>query len=195
VAIRNVAQASANLAAMRSSPEEPDLMSATTAGDEARARAGRYIQNAMQREWRSFGIHLGAVYGGSPIICAEETDLPDDDIAAYVQRALPGYRAPHAWLEPGRSTLDLFGRSFVLLDLAGDDGTLAEPLLHAAAALGVPVVREALNKAEVAAIYGCKLVLVRPDGYIAWRGDAPPADPAGVIDCIRGAATRPATTS
>ena len=27
----------------------------------------------------------------------------------------PGARAPHAWLAEGSSTLDLFGRSFVLL--------------------------------------------------------------------------------
>jgi hypothetical protein len=30
-------------------------------------------------------------------------------------------------------------------------------------------------------------VLVRPDGYVAWRGDAMPTQPLAVIDRIRGA--------
>jgi hypothetical protein len=30
-------------------------------------------------------------------------------------------------------------------------------------------------------------VLVRPDGHVAWRGDDVPADPAWVIDTVRGA--------
>ena len=32
------------------------------------------------------------------------------------------------------------------------------------------------------------LSLVRPDGHVAWRGDAAPEDPAEVIARIRGAA-------
>jgi hypothetical protein len=36
-------------------------------------------------------------------------------------------------------------------------------------------------------MYERRLVLVRPDGHVAWRGDAPPADPLAVIDRVRGA--------
>jgi hypothetical protein len=35
--------------------------------------------------------------------------------------------------------------------------------------------------------YGAALVLVRPDQHVAWRGDSAPADPARLIDLIRGA--------
>jgi hypothetical protein len=31
-------------------------------------------------------------------------------------------------------------------------------------------------------------VLVRPDGHVAWRDDRATADPAALIDCVRGAA-------
>ena len=38
-----------------------------------------------------------------------------------------------------------------------------------------------------AALYERKLVLVRPDGHVAWRGDIEPADPLEIIDRVRGA--------
>ena len=34
---------------------------------------------------------------------------------------------------------------------------------------------------------GRALVLVRPDGHVAWRGDKVPKDPMSVIDRVRGA--------
>src|SRR5262249_44129670 len=36
-------------------------------------------------------------------------------------------------------------------------------------------------------LYEKRLVLVRPDGHVAWRGDASPLDAAAVIDRVRGA--------
>ena len=42
------------------------------------------------------------------------------ETSTYTQTARPGARAPHVWLADGRSTLDLFGRGFVLLRLGGD---------------------------------------------------------------------------
>ena len=45
------------------------------------------------------------------------TPAPPDLSHPYIQIARPGARAPHVWLRDGRSTLDLYGRSFVLLRL------------------------------------------------------------------------------
>jgi hypothetical protein len=39
----------------------------------------------------------------------------------------------------------------------------------------------------VAALYEQPLVLVRPDGHVAWRGGAVPAEPAALVDHVRGA--------
>ena len=69
----------------------------------------------------------------------------------------------------GRSTLDLYGRSFVLLRLGN------VPTAHiekAAKDRGVPLTVAALDEPDVLAAYQRKLVLVRPDGHVAWRADS-----------------------
>jgi hypothetical protein len=86
----------------------------------------------------------------------------------------------------GRSTLDLFGRGFVLLKL-GADGADPAPLAAAAASRRVPLEVVRLAEPEAMRAYERRLVLVRPDGHVAWRGDASPADPLAVIDRVRGA--------
>ena len=90
------------------------------------------------------------------------------------------------WLADGRSTLDLYGRGFVLLRL-GHDAPSGAGLERAAAAAGVPLAIVALDAPELLAAYQRRLVLVRPDGHVAWRADAEPDDAGAVIDCVRGA--------
>jgi hypothetical protein len=41
---------------------------------------------------------------------------------------------------------------------------------------------------EASQLYRHKLVLVRPDQHVAWRGDEEPADMLGLVDLVRGAA-------
>jgi hypothetical protein len=41
---------------------------------------------------------------------------------------------------------------------------------------------------EAPELYRHKLVLVRPDQHVAWRGDAEPADTLDLVDLVRGAA-------
>ncbi len=88
----------------------------------------------------------------------------------------------------GRSTLDLFGGNGFALLAFGGAGADAAPLLAAARARGVPVTLTAIDDAAIARLYERRLVLVRPDGHVAWRGDALPTDCAAVIDRLRGAA-------
>jgi tetracenomycin A2 monooxygenase-dioxygenase len=107
-----------------------------------------------------------AVVGGSPGV---------PPAGPYLPSAEPGARAPHAWLGEGpdrRSTIDLFGRGFVLLAGAGGSvwcGAAAE----VAAATGVPVTATILTEpaATAYAITGDAAVLVRPDGHVAGRLD------------------------
>jgi hypothetical protein len=142
----------------------------------------------MKREWQSLGIHLGYVYAGSPICIPDGTPPPNDDPTIYVQNTWPGSRAPHVWLADGRSTLDLFGRGFVLLCLGADTveiGTLED----VEKAVGLPLEIVRLTEESVFEAYEQKLVLVRPDGHVAWRGKKLPGNPAEMIDIVRGAGT------
>ena len=69
----------------------------------------------------------------------------------------------------------------------GDQPPDSGPLAQVAAARRVPLREIAIADPQIAALYERKLVLVRPDGHVAWRGDALPPDPAGIVERVRGA--------
>ena len=136
--------------------------------------------------FRTIGLQLGYRYEGSPIIVPDGTDPVPDDPEKFIASARPGARAPHVALRDGRSTLDLYGRGFMLARF-GEAMPEDQTIVEAATARGVPIRVEAIDNAEAAAIYDARLVLVRPDGHVAWRGNNAPSDPMAVIDRIRGA--------
>jgi hypothetical protein len=181
------------------SPEpNPVLHDDSPAGIAARAKLGPEFAEAMSKEWYTLGIHLGYRYDDSPICWPDGTVAPPLEVARYIQESRPGARAPHAWLQDGRSTLDLFGDTFVLLRFEANVDP--EPIAAALRADNVPVNVVDLS-AEEAAIkaYAAPLVLVRPDGHVAWRGSSMP-EPALLADCVRGSApyawrTKPLTPS
>ena len=184
VAERNVKESSGNLARMLSPGNNPTLWDDTEEGAQTRERVGREFADAIRREWFTQGIHLGYRYDDSPICWPDGLPVPENDVMSYQQSSRPGSRAPHAWLRDGRSTLDLFGRGFVLL--AFDDSDVSA-LERAAEAAGVPLTVHRLGaEADAAKAYEMALCLVRPDGMVSWRGDALPDDAALLLDCVRG---------
>jgi 2-polyprenyl-6-methoxyphenol hydroxylase-like FAD-dependent oxidoreductase len=187
IGARNVAEASRNLRRMLSPRPGPTILDATPEGARARAALGREFSALMRHEWFTLGMHLGYRYEDSPICWADGTGPTPDEPGTYVPTARPGSRAPHAWLRDGRSTLDLFGRGFTLMGL-GADASEAAPLIEAAARRRVPLTFVRLDEPAVLTLYERRLVLVRPDGHVAWRDDCAPTDPLAVMDRIRGAA-------
>jgi 2-polyprenyl-6-methoxyphenol hydroxylase-like FAD-dependent oxidoreductase len=155
-------------------------------GARVRRRVGAYLKEGLRMEWECVGVMLGYRYEDSPIDVADGTPPPPDPISDYHPSARPGSRAPHAWLGPGRSTLDLFGRGFVLLRF----GAAPDParLIAAARAQALPLTVVDIAQTEIAALYERSLVLVRPDGHVAWRGDAVPDDAEHLVRVVRGAA-------
>ena len=104
----------------------------------------------------------------------------------FRQSCRSGSRAPHAWIGEGYSTLDLFGGGYVLLRF-GKNSVAVNKIVDAAAARRVPLIVRDIDDAEIAQLYERELVLVRPDGHVAWRGDACPDDALALIDQVRGA--------
>ena len=188
VAARNVAEAATNLKRMLSPRDNlppKAVFEHGPEGNSARKRYGDAYTQMMKPEWFTVGIQLGFYYENSPIVVPDGTPPPPLEVSTYTQTSRPGSRAPHVWLEDGRSTLDLFGRGFVLLRL-GFDAPLAGPLVDAAAKRGVPLTVIHMTEERVVKNYERHLVLVRPDGHVAWRGDQMPADALAVIDRVRG---------
>jgi 2-polyprenyl-6-methoxyphenol hydroxylase-like FAD-dependent oxidoreductase len=138
--------------------------------------------------WLSIPEHLKSqyCYERSPICAVDDTPAPQAETAQFVPSTRPGARAPHAWLADGRSTIDLFGDGFVLVRL-GSNPLDATRLAAAAKTQGVPLAIETLADPELLALYEKPLVLVRPDGHVAWRGDQAPADAEALINRVRGA--------
>ncbi|MPZ56054.1 MAG: 2-polyprenyl-6-methoxyphenol hydroxylase [Rhizobiales bacterium] len=190
VAIRNVTQSSVNLQRMLSTrcerPPPPELFQDGPAADAVRKDYGDWFTATMRDEWFMNGFHLGYRYDGSPIIQPDSTVAPPYATSTYTQTARPGSRAPHVWLADGRSTLDLYGRGFVLLRL-GADAPSGEGIVAAARSRGVPLTVVFFDESAVIDAYQRRLVLVRSDGHVAWRGDAERANAGALIDVVRGA--------
>lgn len=153
-------------------------------GEAQRKSVYEQMSEALEEEWYSQGIGLGYRYEGSPVIVPDGTPEPPDPVSSYTQTARPGHRAPHAWIKEGQSTLDLFGRSFVLLKFRGAPAT--DDMERAARDAGMPLDVVELRRPDIAVLYERKLVLVRPDGMVAWRGDDIGQDARYIIDTVRG---------
>ncbi|MFE5296679.1 FAD-dependent oxidoreductase [Streptomyces sp. NPDC056632] len=110
----------------------------------------------------------------------------------------PGSRAPHLWLDRAGariSTLDLYERSLVLLSSADAAGGWHAAAARVAERLAVPIDSYRIGtgaNAELApvdgvdwaAAYGVTAngaVLVRPDGFVAWRSDGASEEPEAAL--------------
>lgn len=177
IAARNVREAASNRAADGMLPTGLELEEDTPRGEAARAAAGQQIRETRWKEWNTVGVQLGYRYAGSPIVAPDGTPEPPDLPTEYKPTTWPGARAPHAWLRPNTSTLDTFGAGFVL---AHDSRRDVAPMVAAASDMGVPF-RELRLPASIHGLYERSLVLVRPDGHVAWRGNEVPADPKSIL--------------
>jgi 2-polyprenyl-6-methoxyphenol hydroxylase-like FAD-dependent oxidoreductase len=186
VARRIVRQATDTMGEVAELPILARLEEPGPEGDRIRRAVGDDIIRERTQVFVSDGIVLGVRYDPSPVICADGTPAPEDSVSTYAPTSRPGSRAPHGWVAEGKSTLDLFGDGFVLLAFGGSRDEAAG-LVEVAARRSLPLQIVEIDDPDIASLYERNLVLVRPDGHVAWRGDRGPSDPAGIIDTIRGA--------
>jgi 2-polyprenyl-6-methoxyphenol hydroxylase-like FAD-dependent oxidoreductase len=137
------------------------------------------------------GLVLGHTFQSAAVIDdGTQEPTPRDLVGEYIPTAKPGHRAPHLWLDPTTSTLDVFGRGFVALtDPAGKPGLDYAADLAGTAA--IPLSTHAVQAAGWHDLYEVGpggVVLVRPDGYVAWRASSPPQTPQIFAAALRTAA-------
>jgi hypothetical protein len=157
----------------------------TEEGRALRAEIGPELVREVGRMFRTIGLQLGYRYEDSPIVMSDGTEAEPDDPETFIASARPGSRAPHVALADGRSMLDLYARDYVLVRF-GHKAPEGGEIVGAAKSRGVPIKVHRIDDAEAASIYDASLVLVRPDGHVAWRGDSEPNNPVEVIDRVRG---------
>jgi 2-polyprenyl-6-methoxyphenol hydroxylase-like FAD-dependent oxidoreductase len=139
-------------------------------------------------------IELGNRYRSAAVIPDDPADDGEPHIDPSVSKGRPGTRGPHVVLErDGKdfSVLDLYGRRFVLVAAPGG-GAWADAARTAAKSVSVPLDAYHLGAAgkvsdprtafpEAYGVTPAGAVLVRPDGYVAWRAqDATGANAAAM---------------
>ncbi|MGW0296293.1 FAD-dependent oxidoreductase [Streptomyces anthocyanicus] len=138
----------------------------------------------------------GAVVGADPAtpVVPEGLDLT----------GAPGSRAPHLWVRRGQdrlSTLDLYEDSLVLLSDAAQPTGWHEAAAGVAAGMRVPLKSyrvggspgadlipddEETDWARAHGVTRGGAVLVRPDGFVAWRSPGPAPDPESMLRQVVG---------
>lgn len=182
--------------------ERQPVAQATSARASARSAEHRHpgydAVPGAGRQKNVLAVALGYRYPAGAVVGADASGpaVPD----GFESTGAPGSRAPHVWVRRAGvrlSTLDLFEESLVLLTGPGGAGW------HAAAQRlaerhGIPLAAYRISDdphhelapepgTDWADAYGTTAdgaVLVRPDGFVAWRGEAAAADPDAELDGV-----------
>jgi 2,4-dichlorophenol 6-monooxygenase len=181
-----------------------DLM--TSSGPEGvAAREAMYAALDLKNyEFNAEGVELNQRYASSAIIAepGSKPEVFDRDEQLYVQATTrPGAKIPHAWLVDAHgqkvSTLDVTGHGQFSL-VTGLSGTA---WIEAVASLDLPYLRTVvIGSPNAQDLYGnwykvrqmseSGAILVRPDGFIAWRHADSLADPAAALALLTDALTQ-----
>lgn len=170
-------------------PSGTDKVTAPTS-DGARARAGLVeLLDLKDNEYNALGVELNQRYESAAVIGEDgpPEEFPRDREVHAQHSTRPGAKLPHAWLvdQDGRrtSTLDLVGHGMFTV-LTGPSG---QAWIDAVSALDLPFLKAVviggsdaqdlyLDWARTREVPEEGAVLVRPDGYVAWRAHAAAAD-------------------
>jgi 2-polyprenyl-6-methoxyphenol hydroxylase-like FAD-dependent oxidoreductase len=148
---------------------------------------------AFRQSWAELKTGSGPIivnyepnYEGSPVLFG-----PPDGVSRargdYVFRARAGHHLAPRTLSCGRDVFEELGDGFTLLAFGVDDSTVA-PFEASALARQIPlkVIRDTFASGREE--YAARLVLVRPDQYVAWTGNTVPADGDAVMRKVAGQA-------
>lgn len=175
IALRNT-QAARDLAKTVGTVEIPiSLEEDSERGQTARREVGLTLADFAE-EYGSLGVQLGARYDDSPLIIPDGPP-PTDTLVSYTPTSIPGGRTPHFWLNDdravGASLYDRLGRGFTLLHF-GEDARSLDSWRVSANRLGMPLALLEVSDSKARDLYDVGITLIRPDQYVAWRGNKTP---------------------
>lgn len=169
-------------------------------GDAVRSGVKEQILTHKRGEFLALGVVLGSRLATSPVLAQDDFgSAAPADSGIYVPSANPGSLAPHLWLAEGRaqgaSLYDHFAAdALTLLVTRPEAAAAADKVGLAAAAAGVPLRVIAPPSTVLYALYEADMALIRPDQFIAWRGNSPDAASAALLRAV-GRAAIPTTTT
>lgn len=141
--------------------------------------------------------HKSSAY---PLPAEPDGEAPPWEPARYTPSTHVGSRAPHVFLTDGKSIFDLYGPYWTLVDFSSQEGQTKCPksFIEAAETIKMPLKHVVLQGEENARkVWQVPLVLVRPDGHVAWRGTIAPSlgDALALLKKISGWEKSPWTIS
>ena len=157
---------------VRSAPEGCLLCADCEEGRLLREKIVRHIEN-NDTEVSEEGMELDYRHPNSPVVVSDSTSTarqPSWELLHYTPSTLPGHRAPYLTLSDGlTSTYDLYGPWYSIFDFSSD-GDAARIFANVAGQLNIPLKPVHLpSELHVKRTWECEAVLIRPDGYVAWR--------------------------
>jgi 4-hydroxyisophthalate hydroxylase len=139
------------------------------------ARAWKDHANAAAPRVLTYEPH----YEGSSIVFGPPHGASSAS-GTHTFKARAGHHLPPQPLSGGQNVFEELGKDFTLLAFDADDATAAA-FARAAELSRLPlkIVRD--SYADGRRAYEAKLILVRPDRYLAWTGDEPPGDVGAIL--------------
>jgi 2-polyprenyl-6-methoxyphenol hydroxylase-like FAD-dependent oxidoreductase len=155
------------------------------AGQAARLHMGQEAYALNVQQFCCAGLNFGYFYEKSPIIAFDEGSAPAYTMGDFTASTVPGCRAPHFWLNDGRSLYDELGPAYTLMVL--DASAQVKPLLEAAQQAQVPLkLLDVSEQSERPSAYTHKLLICRTDQHVVWRGDDCTVGAVELMQKLRG---------
>ena len=156
-------------------------------GDAVRQRVGQAAYDLNVQQYCCGGLNFGYFYDRSPIIVYDGVEQPAYTMADFTPSTIPGCRVPFSKLADGRPVTDAFGPGYTLLRL--DRDIAVAPLVKAMREDRVPIEVVDVDTNGSHTPYDRKLIIVRTDQHVAWRGDAIPDQPQKLVGILTGRAS------
>ena len=149
-----------------------NLEESTPAGAEARAAFGKDLYDLNVQQYCCAGLNFGYFYDQSPIMLYDDESAPNFSMGSFTASTVPGCRAPHFWLEGGRSLYDELGKAYTLLCFKPLEQVALGWLTNAALQAGMPLkTLDVHGLPQIPPEYKHAFVMVRSDAHTVWRGD------------------------